>query len=134
SQTVYLTFDYCSSCISSFLRSRLYFLLLYFSSNSFASKFLSMVRGCLQCMQASTRPSILVGFSQDGQTMGTAFVESIPIQKYTIQLRIINNTPSVKNIPISHGMFLVKIPPYMTIKPTNIKLKAKLLILFILLE
>src|SRR5699024_12464150 len=120
-------------CIAYFLLSRLSFLLLYFSSNSFPSKFLSMVRGCLQCMQASTRPSTLVGFSQDGQTMGTAFVESIPIQKYTIQLRIINNTPSVKNIPISHGMFLVKIPSYMLIKHTNIKHKAKLLILFIIL-
>src|SRR5699024_12259383 len=103
SQTVYLTFDYCSSCISSFLRSRLYFLLLYFSSNSFPSKFLSMVRGCLQCMQASTRPSMFVGFSQDGQAMGTAFVERIPIQKQTRQLRIINNTPREKNLPSSPG-------------------------------
>src|SRR5699024_12478993 len=43
----------CSFCFFSFLR---YFAELYFSSNSLPSNALSNVNGCLQCIQASTRP------------------------------------------------------------------------------
>src|SRR5699024_8594520 len=59
----------------------LYRRLLYFSSNSLPSSSLSIVNGCLQCMHASTRPNILVGFSQLGQIIGTARVHHIPIHK-----------------------------------------------------
>lgn len=43
-------------------------------------------------------------------------------------------TPSPKNVNMSQGVDLVKIPPYIIKIPTKSKIKAKLRILFILLE
>src|SRR5699024_9867961 len=112
----------------------LYLRLLYFSSNSTPSKFSSSVKGCLQCMQASTRPSILVGFSQVGQIIWTAFVDSNPIHKYMAVLNKIAITPKIKNVTINHSVVLKIIPIYIIRKPIKTRLKANVLILFILLE
>src|SRR5699024_2946665 len=114
--------------------SRRYFRVLYFSSNSFPSNSLSNVSGCLQCIQASTRPSIFVGLSQFGQVIGIALVDKRPIQKYTTVLNTIEMIPSMNKTTISQGIFLAIIPPYMMTIPTNIKMRANDLILFILLE
>src|SRR5699024_4685315 len=68
-------------CVYFYFVFFLFLRLLYFSSNSLPSSSLSIVNGCLQCMHASTRPNILVGFSQLGQIIGTARVDNIPIHK-----------------------------------------------------
>src|SRR5699024_9092777 len=54
---------------------------LYFSSNSFPSNSLLSVKGCLQCIHASTRPSIFLGFAQMGHTIGMCLVDNIQIHK-----------------------------------------------------
>ncbi len=111
-----------------------YLFLLYFSSNSLPSRFGSSVNGSLQYIHMSTRPSILVCFPQFGQTTWTVLVESIPIQKYTTTLAIMNMKPKNIKIVMSRGEFLKKMPMYMTINPTNINARANVRILLILLE
>lgn len=58
-----------------------FFFELYFSSNSFPSRFGSNVSCSLQYIHKSTLPSIFVGLLQDGHMTWTVLVESIPIQK-----------------------------------------------------
>src|SRR5690625_3398788 len=85
-------------------------------------------------MQASTRPIILVGRSQFGHIIGSAFVDNNPIQKYTTALKRMNNTPIINKVSINHSIFFANRPPYIIAIPTKTKINANERILLILLE
>src|SRR5699024_6385936 len=126
--------DESSFAFSFAFNSLRYRRVLYFSSNSLPSRSLSSVKGCLQCIQASTRPNIFVGFSQFGHMIGTALVDKRPIQKYTTVLNTMQMIPRMNKMTISQAYFRAQIPKYMIIIPANIRMRANERILFILLE
>src|SRR5699024_9619202 len=95
---------------------------------------LSSVKGCLSCIQASTRPNILVGSSQLAHMNETAIFDTRPIEKYTNVINTMQMIPRLNTMTISHAYVRSYMSNYSIIIPENSTMRVNERILFILLE